>query len=93
MEKLFLNLSVLVQCDNKPQTQRQEKELLLIPNIPDDDVPEGKDENSNVEIEKRIDAYSKEIEKLKQLQLMNVGAVAMLNEVKKVTAPETEQAN
>ena len=48
---------------------------------------------TNVEIEKRIDAYSKEIEKLKQQQLMNVGAVAMLNEVKKVTASETEQAN
>ena len=48
---------------------------------------------TNVEIEKRIDAYSKEIEKLKQQQLMNVGAVAMLNEVKKVTAPETEQTN
>ena len=27
-----------------------EKELLLIPNIPDDDVPEGKDENENVVI-------------------------------------------
>ena len=49
--------------------------------------------DTNEEIERRIDTYSKEIEKLKQQQLMNVGAVAMLNEVKKVTAPETEQAN
>tara|TARA_B100000405_G_C16357513_1_gene290417 strand:+ start:245 stop:445 length:201 start_codon:yes stop_codon:yes gene_type:complete len=48
---------------------------------------------TNAEIEKRIDAYSKEIEKLKQQQLMNVGAVAMLNEVKKVTAPETEKTD
>ena len=48
---------------------------------------------TNVELEKRIDVYQKEIEKLKQQQLMNVGAVAMLNEVKKVTASETEQAN
>ena len=48
---------------------------------------------TNVEIEKRIDVYQKEIEKLKQQQLMNVGAVAMLNEVKKVAAPETEQTN
>ena len=48
---------------------------------------------TNVEIEKRIDVYQKEIEKLKQQQLMNVGAVSMLNEVKKVAAPETEQAN
>ena len=31
-----------------------EKELLLIPNIPDDDVPEGKDESSNLELEKII---------------------------------------
>ena len=31
-----------------------EKELLLIPNIPDDDVPEGTDESSNLELEKII---------------------------------------
>ena len=31
-----------------------EKELLLIPNIPDDDVPEGADESSNLELEKII---------------------------------------
>ena len=31
-----------------------EKELLLIPNIPDDDVPEGTDESSNRELEKII---------------------------------------
>ena len=31
-----------------------EKELLLIPNIPDDDVPEGTDELSNLELEKII---------------------------------------
>ena len=31
-----------------------EKELLLIPNIPDDDVPEGTDEFSNLELEKII---------------------------------------
>ena len=31
-----------------------EKELLLIPNLPDDDVPEGTDESSNLELEKII---------------------------------------
>ena len=31
-----------------------EKELLLIPNIPDDDVPKGTDESSNLELEKII---------------------------------------
>ena len=31
-----------------------EKKLLLIPNIPDDDVPEGTDESSNLELEKII---------------------------------------
>ena len=31
-----------------------EKELLLIPNLPDDDVPEGTDESSNFELEKVI---------------------------------------
>ena len=31
-----------------------EEELLLIPNIPDDDVPEGTDESSNLELEKII---------------------------------------
>ena len=31
-----------------------DKELLLIPNIPDDDVPEGTDESSNLELEKII---------------------------------------
>ena len=48
---------------------------------------------TNIEIENRIDVYRKEIEKLETQQLMNVGAVAMLNEVKKVAAPETEQTN
>ena len=31
-----------------------EKELLLIPNLPDDEVPEGTDESSNLELEKII---------------------------------------
>ena len=31
-----------------------EKELLMIPNIPDDEVPEGTDESSNLELEKII---------------------------------------
>ena len=31
-----------------------EKELLMIPNIPDEDVPDGTDESSNLELEKII---------------------------------------
>ena len=34
--------------------EKLEEELLLIPNIPDDDVPEGTDESSNLELEKII---------------------------------------
>ena len=44
----------LLQNDFDALKNKLEEELLSIPNIPDDDVPEGVDETSNLELEKII---------------------------------------
>ena len=44
----------LLQNDFDVLKNKLEEELLSIPNIPDDDVPEGVDETSNLELEKII---------------------------------------
>ena len=52
-EILSKNIEIL-QKEFDALKDKLEEELLLIPNIPDDDVPEGKDESSNLELEKII---------------------------------------